>query len=108
MVRAIDATVSQHVEDLAALWNSRREHTRAGHVALRHLHRLDGRIAGHLDGCLVAGRDGLERLTHASSEGRASALFASAVVALESQQRPMFERCVAVIEAIPEGFDGVA
>ncbi len=52
---AIAIVTDQHVDELAILWNMRREQAQAGPVALRHLARLDERIAANLDGCLVAG-----------------------------------------------------
>jgi uncharacterized protein (TIGR02270 family) len=103
---AVRAVVDQHVADLAILWNTRSDHTRAPHVALRHLLRVDNRIAAHLDGCLVAGAEG-QRLLHAQLvDPGAAAVFAAAVTALEARNPDAFHQCVSVVEAIDEAARG--
>lgn len=103
----VENVVEQHATDLASLWNTRHDHTRAPHVALRHLLRVDNRIAAHLDGCLVAGAEG-QRLLHAQLVGPGpAAVFAAAVVALEARDLDAFQACASVIEVEPAGLQGV-
>lgn len=99
--------VSQHAADLATAWLVRRDHVRAPHVALRHLRRVDDRLAAHLDGCAVAGTAGLRIVLEALVDPAASALFAATAVALESGDRKVFGQCVSVAEGLPECASGL-
>lgn len=99
--------VDQHVEDLAAHWSTRRILATSGHVALRHLARADKRIAAAQDGCVVAGKYGMDKLTRQLEESGAAPFFAIAVVALDAGDRPVFDHTVAAAETGPGGIDGV-
>src|SRR5262249_41726925 len=104
----IPVVVTQHVEELAILWNTRRTLAAAGHVALRHLARFDERIAAHQDGCVVAGEYGSQKLKEQLANPEPARVFAAAVVALDMEARAAFDHCLTVVEATPEGFAGAA
>ena len=76
----IPFVVQQHAEDAVVLFNIRSFLVVAPHVRLRHLRRLDDRVAAHLDGLAVGARHG-EALTSASLQspcnpwGQVSILF---------------------------------
>jgi uncharacterized protein (TIGR02270 family) len=106
-IAMIEAVVAQHAEDLAILWNIRRQLVGAGDVALRHLDRLDRRIAAHQDGCIVAGSDGVALLRERLSDAGPGQLFALSVVALEMGDRDALETCFAVAESVPESALGL-
>lgn len=56
--RSVNSSVlAQHAEDAVLLANMRAHLTRALHVNLHHLHRLDDRLAAHLDRLTVAEND---------------------------------------------------
>jgi uncharacterized protein (TIGR02270 family) len=96
---AVRPVLDQHVEDLAILWNTRRELAVSGHVALRHLARFDRRIAAHLDGCVIGGNRAIETLRSELATATASRLFAIGATVLETLDRDAFDICVAVCEA---------
>ncbi len=99
--------VDQHVADLAVLWNTRRDHTWAPHVALLHLTRVDNRLAAHQDGCVIAGSEGLRLLLGQLIEPAPPAIFAATVVALETQDGQGFNHAATVAEALTEGVEAV-
>jgi len=104
----IPTVVAQHFEDLAILWSARRTLASAGHVALRHLRRFDERIAAHQDGCVVAGEYGIQKLKEELVEPGPAQLFAAAVVALDARDRPAFEHCLIVADAVSDSSSGLA
>ena len=103
----VPVIVGQHIDELAVLSNTRRQLTRSAHVALRHLARLDERIAAHVDGAVIAGPFGInlarERLAGASP-GHG---FAAAVLALEAGNRPALDDCLNAVEAVPDPSSGL-
>ncbi len=103
----IEIVVDQHAEDLPLHWNIRQTLAVAGHVALRHLARFDGRIAADQDGCVVAGASGLGRLERDLEEAGAARFFAAAIVALDAADRAAFDRSVIAAESNPEALVGV-
>ncbi|WP_233888747.1 TIGR02270 family protein [Paraburkholderia flagellata] len=94
--------VAQHVEDAASLRNTRSYLVRAPHVRLKHLGRLDSRIAAHLDGIAVAGDTGT-RLSLAALErpGRGE-VFAACVGYIERRSFEGLDKLMALAEAMPE------
>src|SRR5262245_26819663 len=104
----VPAVVDQHVEELAGLWNTRQVSLESGHVALRHLARLDERIAAHEDGCLVAGGEGTRRLREQLADAGAAQAFAAATAALNAGDRDAFLRLAAIAEAAPKAASGIA
>ena len=103
----IPFVVAQHADELAILWNTRRQLSTAGHVALNRLGRFDARIAAHMDGCVIAGSSGLRFLQERLVDVGAAQVFAVASVALESEARPQFEHVVSAAEALPPARPGL-
>jgi uncharacterized protein (TIGR02270 family) len=103
----VDVIVSQHIEDLAILWNTRSVLLSAGSVALRHLARLDNRLAAHHDGGVVAGADGLGMAVGRMSEPTPGTMFATAVVAIDLRDATQWDHCAAAAEAVPESASGL-
>lgn len=97
----IPAVVAQHVEELTSLWMVRDGLVNAGHAALRHLARLDDRLAAHQDACVIAGPDALRVLSEQLGSSPGS-VFACAVTAFELSDRAAIARCLAVAEAVPD------
>jgi uncharacterized protein (TIGR02270 family) len=99
--------LGQHAEDTAVLHSTRTALSKAAHVTLTQLGRLDARIAAHLDGCVVAGPQGFKLLLEGLADPSAAAMFAVAAVVLEGRDRAGLEHCLAVTEAIPETVPGL-
>lgn len=55
LLEPIPHIIQQHAEEAAHLRHMRSNLVSAPHVKLRHLRRLDDRLAAHLDGLAVAG-----------------------------------------------------
>lgn len=103
----IASIVQQHAEETAILRNTRSRLVRAPHVKLRHVLRLDDRLAAHLDGLTVAGEFGSELCDaelETPSVGRA---FAAAVRAIEERDTRRLDRLFALLEAIPDCLTGI-
>ena len=105
--RPVPIVIRQHAEESALLCNVRSILVSAPHVRLLHLGRLDDRLAAHLDGCAVAGTDGLDLVMAAMSEPTPSRLFAVTVTALDVRDPVQSERCVVIAEAMPDCASGV-
>ena len=75
---------------------------RAPHVKLRHLRRLDDRIAAHLDGLAVAGRYGTGLCTAALERAGAGEVFALAVRVIDERDDEAIRRLVALAAALPD------
>jgi uncharacterized protein (TIGR02270 family) len=104
----IAAVVQQHAEEAAMLRHVRSVLVRAPHVALLHLGRLDERIAAHLDGLLVAGRAGRAMATAGLERAGAGEVFAAAALALQARDAPALEPLIALAQAVPDAWRGVA
>ena len=91
----IPKIVEQHAEEAAFLWLLRDNAVYAPHYNLKDLVRLDNRVEAHLDGLRVAGDPGWELVKGAAADGGAGAVFAAAVLALESGKE---ERVTFVVE----------
>jgi uncharacterized protein (TIGR02270 family) len=100
--RIVGVVVSQHIEDLAILWNTRAVLLAGGTVALRHLARLDNRLAAHHDGGVIAGAEGLDMAAARLSEPTPASTFAVVTIAVELRETAQWDRCLAVAEAIPD------
>ncbi|WP_157269378.1 TIGR02270 family protein [Azohydromonas aeria] len=103
----IPAVVQQHAQDCAHLRHVRSVLVRAPHVRLRHLRRLDERIAAHLDGLVVAGAYGRALCTAALASPGAGEVFAVAVLALNGQDRPALQRLLALAAELPSARRGL-
>jgi len=94
--------VAQHVEEAAHLRHVRSVQVRAAHVRLRHLGRLDERIAAHLEGVAVAGDYGsAQALRHLERPG-VGEMFVAAVRAIEDRDARRLDRLIALAEALPD------
>lgn len=103
----VDVIVGQHIEDLAILWNTRSVLLTAGTVALRHLARIDSRLAAHYDGGVVAGSEGLDLAVARMTEPTPATMFAGALVAIELRDVKVWDRCLAAAEALAESSAGL-
>jgi uncharacterized protein (TIGR02270 family) len=91
----------QHVEEAASLRDARSALVRAPHVQLRHLQRLDDRLAAHLDGITVAGEYGRFLSRQALERPGTGEVFLSTVGAIEERDPDQLDRLLAIAETIP-------
>ena len=103
----IPVVVQQHAEESAMLRHVRSVLVRAPHVRLRHLRRLDDRIAAHLDGLAVAGRHGTALCTAALERPGAGEVFALAVRLIDERDEAALERLVALAGVLPDAKRGL-
>jgi uncharacterized protein (TIGR02270 family) len=103
----IAVVVQQHAEESAMLRHVRSVLVRAPHVRLRHLRRLDDRIAAHLDGLAVAGRYGTALCTAALERPGAGEVFAVAIRAIDEQDAKALHRLIALSAALPDAKRGL-
>lgn len=80
----IDAIIHQHAEEVAFLWSQRIRAISAPHIRLADLVRLDRRLDAHFDGIRVNGHSAREIVHKNANAGDIGAVFAAAVLALES------------------------
>jgi uncharacterized protein (TIGR02270 family) len=104
----VHVVVQQHAEESALLRHVRSVLVRAPHVRLLQLGRLDERIAAHLDGLAVAGRHGMAYCMAALERPGAGEVFALTVRAIEARDSKILRHALALVEAIPDAFRGVA
>lgn len=103
----IPVVVQQHAEESAMLRHVRSVLVRAPHVKLRHLRRLDDRIAAHLDGLAVAGRYGTQLCMAALEQAGAGEVFALAVRVIDERDDRAMHRLVALAAALPDARRGL-
>ena len=103
----ISAVLHQHAEDAAALRNSRSLLASAPHVKLRHLLRLDDRLAAHLDGLAVAGEYGSQFALAALDRPGRGEIFTATVRAIEDRDASELDKLIAIAEAVPESRHGL-
>lgn len=104
----IAVVVQQHVEDAAILHATRTAFTRAPHVKLSHLRRFDDRLAAHLDGLAVAGKQALPLCEAALEMPNAGAMFVAGVRALDEGEKNTLLRLIVLAQSIPECSKGLA
>lgn len=78
------SVIRQHADESVVLRNVRSFLVAAPHVKLRHLRRLDDRLAGHLDGLAVAGELGWTLCESALENPGGGEVFAATVRAIET------------------------
>src|SRR5918996_2069321 len=106
--RIIPHIVEQHAEEAAFLWLLRDAAVDAPHYDLKDLARLDERVEAHIDGLRVAGEPGWEiALAQLDQHQEAGELFATGVLALESQDPTRIDGVAALAEAVPEATRGL-
>ncbi|GAB3772182.1 TIGR02270 family protein [Ramlibacter monticola] len=103
----IATVVQQHAEECAMLRHIRSVLVRAPHVRLRHLRRLDDRIAAHADGLAVAGAYGTRLCTEALERVGAGVVFALALRVIDERDDRALQRLVALAAAVPEAQRGL-
>jgi len=103
----IPAVVQQHAEESAMLRHIRSVLVRAPHVRLRHLRRLDDRIAAHLDGLAVAGAYGTALCAAALERPGAGEVFALAVRAIDERDDAQLDRLAALAALLPDARRGL-
>jgi len=103
----IPAVVRQHVEEAAHLRNVRSILAHAAHVRLRHLARLDERIAAHLDGIAVAGEYGTTLCRQAFDPPGTGSVFAATVLAIESRDAAQLPKLLALSQGAAQCRRGV-
>jgi uncharacterized protein (TIGR02270 family) len=106
--RIVPVVVQQHVEDAAILHATRTAFTRAPHVKLSHLRRFDDRLAAHLDGLAVAGKQAMPLCEAALEMPNAGAMFVAAVRALEAGEQDTLLRLIVLAQSVPECRKGLA
>lgn len=82
---SINAVVTQHLESATSLYVQRERLTGAPHVKLLQLARHDERIAAHLDGLLIASRNGARVCDAALAESPVGGAFVAGAIALETR-----------------------
>lgn len=97
----------QHIEDAACLRTTRSCLVRAPHVKLKHLARLDDRIAAHLDGIAVAGRVGTQMSMQALDRIGKGELFTAAAGCIETRADKTLLQLIALSEAVPAARSGL-
>lgn len=103
----LEAVVSQHVADAAAVWIMRERLLRAPHVRVRQMLRLDERLAAHLDGVRVAGDSGRALANTSLEGGGVGEMFVAVVGSLAASQPADLERELALAEHLPAIRPGV-
>ena len=99
--------INQHAEESAVLRNVRSVLVVAPHVKLRHLRRLDDRLAAHLDGLAVAGEFGWRLCKVALENPGVGEVFAATVRAIEDKNSHGLDKLLALVEAVPESQPGL-
>ena len=103
----IPVVVQQHAEECAILRHIRSVLVRAPHVRLRHLRRLDDRIAAHADGLAVAGAYGTRLCTEALERVGTGVVFALALRVIDERDDAALQRLTALSAALPEAQRGL-
>ncbi|WOB06083.1 TIGR02270 family protein [Piscinibacter gummiphilus] len=103
----VSVVVQQHVDDAIAQRTTRSVLVRAPHVRLRHLRRLDDRLAASLDGVAVAGAPGIDMCRAALAEPNPGVVFTLAVQAIDARDTDTLGRLMAVAESVPRVRSGL-
>jgi uncharacterized protein (TIGR02270 family) len=90
--------VQQYADEVATLHVARNRLVSSAGIALEALSRFDNRIAAHLDGLAVAGKDGFDACDALMEEPSAEAVFTCAVAALEAGETARLQRLIARLE----------
>ena len=105
--RPVLPVIHQHAEESAILRHVRSVLVRAPHVKLRHLARLDERIAAHLDGLAVAGESGVVLCQAALETPGVGEVFAVAVGAIASKDQARVDWLFALAETLADAHRGL-
>ena len=99
--------VGRHAQEAAMLGQRRGVYVRSAQNKLRHLRRIDDRIAAHLDGLAVAGEAGWFHCESGLAQAGPGELFAATVMAIESRNAARLGKLLALAEALPECREGL-
>jgi len=99
--------VEQQAEELAVLATIRLGQVDAPHVRLRHLRRLDDRIAAYVDALAVAGADGTRACAALLADVGPGEACAVALLALVNGDDSCLDRMIALAEATPAAETGL-
>jgi len=99
--------VQLHAEETAMLHGARARLTRAPHIALEALARMDARIAAHLDGMDVAARSNPDLPDCLSTVDGGGATFTLTVRALEERNRMRLDELIGLAHGDPDAFKGL-
>jgi uncharacterized protein (TIGR02270 family) len=102
-MNAVPQVLDQHAEDAAFLAGLRDYAVRAPHYDLKHLAVLDARLEAHLDGLLVAGAAGLDRLLGALTAHANGEVFAATVLAFRTDSQSALKVLIEHLRSAPEG-----
>lgn len=94
--------IQQHAEEAAHLRHMRSNLASAPHVKLRHLRRLDDRLAAHLDGLAVAGEYGSNVCEAALESPGIGEVFAATVRAIMEKDERRLDKLFALVGAVPK------
>jgi uncharacterized protein (TIGR02270 family) len=103
----VAAVIAQHVEDAAILHAVRVRHAADPHVSLEQLHRIDERLAAHLDGIVVGGGHAAGFLDASLEDPSAAACFAIGVYALSTRSVALLDRLHALAATLPPASRGL-
>jgi uncharacterized protein (TIGR02270 family) len=99
--------VEEHAEEAASLWELRERALCAPNRTLNDLAELDERIEAHIDGLRIAAEPGREIAAEQLASEAAGAVFAAAVVTLESGDADRFRTVTAAVAAAPDSARGL-
>src|SRR5512139_570843 len=103
----IPVIVPQRAEERATIRHVRSVLVRAPHVRLHQLHRLDERIAAHLDGLVVAGDYGASLCMVALEWPGAGEIFACAALALKRRDQATLDGLLSLAPGLPDAKRGL-
>ena len=106
-LKPIPHIIQQHAEEAAHLRHMRSNLVSAPHVKLRHLRRLDDRLAAHLDGLAVAGEYGSNVCEAALESPDIGEVFAAAVRAIVEKDERRVDKLFALVGAVPKAQPGL-
>jgi uncharacterized protein (TIGR02270 family) len=91
---AVSFVVQQHAEEATHLRRVRSVLVRSAEAGLFELARHDERLEAHLDGLLIAGREGLARVAVLAGAGDTGAVFSLAALAIASDEVAVLDRLI--------------
>ena len=107
LLEPIPHIIQQHAEEAAHLRHMRSILASAPHVKLRHLRRLDDRLAAHLDGLAVAGEYGSNVCEAALESPGVGEVFAATVRAIMEKDERRLDKLFALVGAVPKAQPGL-
>jgi len=107
LLEPIPHIIQQHAEEAAHLRHMRSNLASAPHVKLRHLRRLDDRLAAHLDGLAVAGEYGSSVCEAALESPGIGEVFAATVRAIMEKDERRLDKLFALVGAVPKAQPGL-